>query len=97
MNSILRMGKNDTEFLFLPRQLPLTDMRENKRTIQQMQSIKLCSLGQDQNNCLVLDVEQTSLPSKCSHLSQDTWSKLELLILLLLLLYWCHMLGLRQE
>lgn len=74
MNSILRMGKNDTEFLFLPRQLPLTDMRENKRTIQQIQSIKLCSLGQDQNNCLVLDVEQTSLPSKCSHLSQDTWS-----------------------
>lgn len=38
-------------------------------------SIKLCSLGQDQNNCLVLDVEQTSFPSKCSHLSQDTWSK----------------------
>ena len=31
MNSILQVGKNDAEFLFLPRQLPLTDTREKTR------------------------------------------------------------------
>lgn len=67
MNPILQMGKNDTELLFLPKQLPLTGTREMSRgKSSKMQSIKLCSLGQDWNNCLVLDVEQTSLPSQCS-------------------------------
>lgn len=31
MNPVLQMGINDAEFLFLPRQLPLTDTREKTR------------------------------------------------------------------
>ena len=93
MNPILQMGKNYAEFLFLPRQLSLTGTRQKTRGGSSKRHLL--------HHVLWDRTKQWSGPgcgtNQSPHVSQDTWSKLELLILVLLLLYWCHMPGLTQE